>query len=389
MSQAYESVSVDEKRSTITTSKRSAPSLVEKFRSNGLHVIEVGLSGRFHWRNHQEGTEQLLRFCDSDARFQFPQVSELALSHRARGEHAMTDRLHTIALHAILTEKSEWLRLFGTTFASHTTTDAKVVIFGTERCIPPTIARKLGPRLFQISEIKSSTSSMPRIWSRSVVPDDHIAVIGMSCQVPGASDLSEFWEVLASGQSQHIEVPSTRFGMKTPWRDVEKGRKWYGNFMDNYDTFDHKFFKKSPREMESTDPQHRIILQLAYQAVEQSGYFGASSKAIDKHIGCYIGIGNVEYDRNIGCYPANAYSATGNLRSFVAGKVSHYFGWTGPSISVDTACSSSIVAIHNACRAILNGECTTALAGGVNVSHIWATTFGAAANHVSGIKTLD
>lgn len=117
--------------------------------------------------------------------------------------------------------------------------------------------------------------------------------------------------------------------------------------------------------MATTDPQHRVILQLAYQAVEQSGYFGITG--FDKHIGCYVGVGNVDYDRNIACHPANAYSATGNLRSFVAGKVSHYFGWTGPSLMVDTACSSSSVAIHHACRAIIDGECTAALAGGVNI----------------------
>ena len=187
----------------------------------------------------------------------------------------------------------------------------------------------------------------------------------MSGHLPGAKDLEDFWRMMAGGQSQHTEVPLERFGMETAWRELEPNRKWYGNFMQDYDTFDHKFFKKSPREMASTDPQHRLILQLAYQAVEQSGYFGFQD--IDKHVGCYMGVGNVEYDRNIACYPATAYSATGNLRSFIAGKVSHYFGWTGPSLTVDTACSSSAVAIHHACRAIIHGECTTALAGGVNV----------------------
>ena len=197
------------------------------------------------------------------------------------------------------------------------------------------------------------------------MPDDRIAVIGMSGHFPGAKDLDEFWDVLAGGQSQHKEVPPERFPMETPWRDSEPNHKWYGNFMDDYDTFDHKFFKKSPREMASTDPQHRVVLQLAYQAVEQSGYFG--SQAFNNHIGCYMGVGNNEYDRNIACYQPTAYSATGNLRSFIAGKVSHYFGWTGPSLTIDTACSSSAVAIHHACRAIINGECSTALAGGVNV----------------------
>lgn len=187
----------------------------------------------------------------------------------------------------------------------------------------------------------------------------------MSGHLPGAKDLDDFWHILASGKSQHVEVPTDRFKMETPWRGAESDRKWYGNFIQDHDTFDHKFFKKSPREMASTDPQHRLILQCAYQAVEQSGYF--RSRDIDAHIGCYMGVGNDEYDRNIACHPATAYSATGNLRSFIAGKVSHYFGWTGPSLTIDTACSSSAVAIHHACRAILHGECTTALAGGVNV----------------------
>jgi hypothetical protein len=223
---AYESVSVDEKRSTVTTSKQSAPNLVGKLRSSGLHVNEVALSGRFHWPQHQNGTEQLLRFCDSNPLFQFPHVSNLALSHRAKGEHAPTDRLHTIALHAILTQKSEWLRMFTITYTSHVTSDAKVLIFDPKRCLPPTIARKLGSRLVHVTQIDLSTSSIPRVLGCIEVPDDHIAMIGMSCHVPGGSDLSEFWEVLASGQSQHIEVASSRFGMETAWRAVDKGRKW-------------------------------------------------------------------------------------------------------------------------------------------------------------------
>jgi hypothetical protein len=182
----------------------------------------------------------------------------------------MTDRLHKIAQEGILSDKSEQLTFFGITFISHTTADAKVAVFGKERWIPPTTVRKLGPRLVQISEIKFPTSSMPHVSNCSVVPDDHVTVTGMSCHVPGVSDLSVFWEVLASGQSQYIEMTSLRFGTKTLWREVEKGRKRYGDFMGNYDTFDHKLFKKSPREMDLTNPQHGVILQLAYQAVEHS-----------------------------------------------------------------------------------------------------------------------
>jgi len=131
-----------------------------------------------------------------------------------------------------------------------------------------------------------------------------------------------------------MEVPAERFSMETTWRELDPKRKWYSHFIRDYDAFDHKFFKKTPREMVSTDPQHRFILQISYQAVEQSEYFGATD--FDKHIGCFMGIANVDYFDNIDGYPANAYSATGVLKSFLAGKIGHYFGWTGPSLTLDT-----------------------------------------------------
>ncbi|KAK4541030.1 hypothetical protein LTR36_008399 [Oleoguttula mirabilis] len=197
-------------------------------------------------------------------------------------------------------------------------------------------------------------------------PDhDAVAVVGMACCLPGAEDIHDFWELLCSGVSQHTEVPPARFAMKTPWRELDPTVKWYGNFIRDHDAFDHKFFRKSGREMASTDPQHRLMLQVAYQAVEQAGYFGRSIP--DKHIACFIGAGQVDYEHNIACAPATAYTATGTLRSFVAGKISHYFGWTGPSLTVDTACSTSAVALHLACRALLNDECDAALTGGVNI----------------------
>ncbi|RYP54696.1 hypothetical protein DL769_010301 [Monosporascus sp. CRB-8-3] len=372
---AYISVFVDEKRATVTVSKRVAPALVQQLKLAGAHVIDVALAGRFHWAKHQEDVDKLIQFCDKSQDFQFPDAARMVFSSRLEtgGQYLSAGSLHETALREILVKPSEWVRTFGVLYSSQLTSDdSRVTCFGPERCVPPTIARKLGSRLVHISDIDLSTSLLPAtLLGRNPTPplgelsNDRIAVIGMSCHVPGGEDLGEFWKMLCSGRSQHIEIPPERFGMETPWRELEPNRKWYGNFIQDYDTFDHKFFKKSPREMASTDPQHRLLLKLAYQAVEQSGYFGVPD--FDKHVGCYMGVGNVDYDRNIACYPANAYSATGNLRAFNAGKISHYFGWTGPSVTVDTACSSSCVAIHQACRAIIHGECTAALAGGVNV----------------------
>lgn len=359
----------------MTASKKTAPVLIEQLKLSGVRIADVALSGRFHWLRHQEDAENLMSFCGRNPEFQFPDASMMVLPSRigTEGEYLSSGSPHEIALREILVKPAQWFSMCSHIYSSQlSTNDATVICFGPERCVPPTIAKRLGSHLAHISDINLSTSMLRALLLGQSstppfedLPDDRIAVIGMSCHVPGAEDLEGFWRILASGQSQHTEVPSERFSMQTAFRELESNRKWYGNFIQDYDAFDHKFFKKSPREMASTDPQHRLILQLAYQAVEQSGYFGVPN--FNKHIGCYVGVGNVDYDRNIACHPANAYSATGNLRSFIAGKVSHHFGWTGPSLTVDTACSSSSVAIHQACRAIINGECTSALAGGVNV----------------------
>lgn len=370
MFQAYISVVADEKRLTITTTHQEVDRLSQQLRLSGIHVTDLGLNGRFHYEKHRHDVEQLIQ--NLPLSFRFPDASKLAFASRshAGGQYLNKGDLHDLALHAILVEQCQWLDAISLIHSSKLVPDdASVLCFGPERSIPPTIARTLGSRV--ISTSRMSTSDLARyVFAKQDAvngssEDEGIAVVGMACKLPGAEDLEEYWDILTRGESQHTEVPSARFSMETPWRPSDGKRTWYGNFISDPDVFDHKFFKKSPREMESTDPQHRLMLQTAYQAVEQSGYFQSSTS--DKHIGCFLGVGNVDYEDNIACYPGNAYCATGNLKSFTAGKVSHYFGWTGPSLTIDTACSSSSVAIHQACRSILHGECTAALAGGVNI----------------------
>ncbi|CVL03420.1 probable polyketide synthase [Fusarium mangiferae] len=197
-----------------------------------------------------------------------------------------------------------------------------------------------------------------------------IAVVGMAIKVAGADDVQEFSQMLRTGKSQHELIGPDRLMMDTLFREEEKdpSRNWYGNFIRDVDAFDHKFFKRSPRESTTMDPQQRLFLQAAYQAVEQSGYFTENDNGGDKdkrHVGVYVGACAADYEHHVACHSANAFTATGNLKSFVPGKVSHYFGWTGPSMTFDTACSSSAVAIHTACQNLLSGECSAALAGGI------------------------
>lgn len=255
-------------------------------------------------------------------------------------------------------------------------------------------------------EFRQQEDGLDRLWK-----DSDIAVVGMACKVPGADSVNEFWDLLAAGRSQHQEIemgaglggggedkssPSARLFAEGPFRTAthDQSRRWFANLLDNPGHFDHRFFRKTAREAESMDPQQRLLLQVAYQAVAMSGYLREAGRVDDvddagdkdehhdaRNVGCFVGVHLSEYDDNVAGHAANVFSATGNLQSFIAGRVSHHFGWRGPSLTVDTACSSSMAAIHQACQAIASGECTGALAAGVNVlagSGLWFQNLAAA-----------
>ncbi|KAI9044398.1 non-reducing polyketide synthase spyA [Aspergillus affinis] len=196
-------------------------------------------------------------------------------------------------------------------------------------------------------------------------PGNAIAVVGMSCKVPGAQSPDEFWDLLRNGKCMASEVPQTRIPLQSHWRSHGMA-SMRGNFLDEVDVFDHQFFGKSSREAAAMDPQQRLLLEVTYHALEGADYFRPGRER-DSNIGCYIGGFSNDYIDNLASHPAGAFTALGCLRSFQTGRVSHFFGWTGPSITFDTACSSSTVAIDAACKDILLGNCTAAIAGGVSV----------------------
>lgn len=360
----------------MTTSAGTASSLQQRLRAAGVIATELALLGRFHYEPYQDDVQYLISFCDKLPQLQFPEASALILPTRSSsgGELITQGKLHHIALRSILLEHSRWHQTFSAMHSSRLKhKDSLLILLGPERCVPPSFTKVLSSQVIHMTNFEEAQTRLsidalklqtfpepPRSYS-----ENDIAVIGMSCKVAGADDVEEFWKVLCTGESQHIEVPKERFEFETQWRDVDSRRKWFGNFVRDHDVFDHKFFKKSPREVGSQDPQQRLMMQSAYQAVEQSGYL--NSPSVNKHVGCFIGVCAVDYENNVACHPPNAFTATGNLKSFIAGKISHYFGWTGPGVTIDTACSASAVAIHQACRAIIHGECNAALAGGTTV----------------------
>nr|AOO87089.1 polyketide synthase [Alternaria alternantherae] len=193
---------------------------------------------------------------------------------------------------------------------------------------------------------------------------DGIAIVGMGCKFPGADSIEEYWNLLDAGRSMVTEPPKGRFPSHEHARSTDRS-VFFGNYINDIESFDNRFFKKSGREAASMDPQQRLLLEVAYQALESAGFFGPREQDLD--VGCFVGVCASDYNDNVASHPANAFSTLGTLRAFLTGRISHFFGLTGPSITYDTACSSSAVAIDAACKAIAHGDCTSALAGGVSL----------------------
>ncbi|QUC19081.1 uncharacterized protein UV8b_03322 [Ustilaginoidea virens] len=372
--EAYASVLYDDNRATVTTSTRTVAALRSHLQSSGVTTNDTEFHGRFHAGSlYGSDLEQLLSFCKTRPAFQLAHASRLVLPTRINSETVLSGRENPVeaASRAFVVQQFDWIRTFRAAVSGSLQNRAsRVIEFGPERCVPPTLLRRLNNQVTHF-DFESGVSSSRRKQSARTAPaiaDNDVAVIGMACSVAGAQDVDQYWDLLLEGRSQHRElVPNDRFVMESAFRPHESGndkKKWFGNFLDDHDAFDCRFFKKSPREALHMDPQQRLILQTAYQAVAQSGYY--HRRRVNRRIGCYIGCVANDYENNISHTTPTAFSATGALRSYIAGKVSHYFGWTGPGMTLDTACSASTVAIDLACKSILSGDCVAALAGGTN-----------------------
>ncbi|BCS24259.1 putative polyketide synthase [Aspergillus puulaauensis] len=379
---AYISVILDDARATVTVSERLAPKLARQLRAAGVTAIQLAFRGQLHspTAERERLTEAVIELCHAMPGLQYPDAARLALPINQVDGHETG--LVGMVLRSMLVKQLDW-----TSTASKLALDKELsrVEFGFDRPLPPPVVRAFGAKLDYTEVDVPKDRRQPHDKDSEPVDaepvhvaeprqkEEAIAVVGMSLKVAGANDLDEFQQMLKTGQSQHQLITDDRMTPNMMFRDKDASRKWYGNFVRDPDAFDHKFFKKSPRESMAIDPQGRLSLEAAYQALEQSGYFNelamtsAAEQERKKHVGVYVGLCSYEYDSNVHCHPPSAFTTTGELRSFIPGRVSHYFGWTGPSLTFDTACSSSTVALHNACRDLLSGEVPAALCGGVNV----------------------
>ncbi|MGW1768463.1 type I polyketide synthase, partial [Streptomyces sp. NPDC002073] len=197
----------------------------------------------------------------------------------------------------------------------------------------------------------------------SPVPDDSIAVVGLSCRFPGAPGPAAFWRLLAEGASAVGPVPDGRPGLSADAVARPAGH------LGRIDTFDPEFFGISPREAAVMDPQQRLVLELAWESLEHAGILPADLR--DSAAGVFIGAIWDDYAKLAHGHGADAvthHSITGTSRSIIANRVSYVLGLQGPSLVVDTGQSSSLVAVQLACESLRSGESSVALAGGVSLN---------------------
>lgn len=208
--------------------------------------------------------------------------------------------------------------------------------------------------------------------SETSVPEP-IALIGSGCRFPGeASSPSKLWDLISNPRDLLSEIPKDRFdpkGFYHPNGERHGATNVAHSYLLSEDVrhFDTSFFSINPREAESMDPQHRILLETVYESLESAGLQMKDMQGSET--GVYVGLMTNDYHdlqlRDMETIPM--YTGTGTTRSILSNRISYFFDWKGPSMTIDTACSSSLIAVHQAVQSLRSGECSVALAAGANL----------------------
>ncbi len=203
---------------------------------------------------------------------------------------------------------------------------------------------------------------------------ENIAIIGLGCRFPKAETPEAYWDLISNGIDAITEVPVDRWNVDEfyapqPATPGKMNTRW-GGFLSQVDGFDPLFFNISPREAERIDPQQRLFLEVAWEALEQAGL--DTHKLAGTQTGVFVGMSSVNYDqflfKNVSdLTQISAYDGLGTTMSVSANRLSYLLDLKGPSLAVETACSSSLVALHLASQSLRTGETKLCIVGGVNL----------------------
>ena len=224
--------------------------------------------------------------------------------------------------------------------------------------------------LIQIRQLKSQLKEKDKSNHKP------ISVLGMACRLPGLNKVYDntFWDFLLQAKSSISTIPQERWD-NSKYYDPDQTKSGYtysskGSFFSDVSSFDSSFFGISPREALYIDPQHRFMMECAWEALEDAGIPPRSLKG--QNLGVFMAQCSDDYHQIINTLDRREqldyYSGTGTGRSMIAGRLSYILGTHGPSIQVDTSCSSSLAALHLAVQSIRAGECDVAVVGGVQIN---------------------
>jgi acyl transferase domain-containing protein/NADPH:quinone reductase-like Zn-dependent oxidoreductase/acyl carrier protein len=213
-----------------------------------------------------------------------------------------------------------------------------------------------------------------RVEELEAASREPIAIVGMACCFPGGVNTpDDYWNLLEQKRDAVSEIPCQRMPLnaifdpnpQTPGKTYSRS----AGMLDSPGDFDAEFFGISPREAVSMDPQHRLLLEASWEALESAGI---NPKGLaGQNAGVFIGITTSEYSQLLQRIAPReelgAYVLQGSALNAAAGRLSYFYGLNGPSLAIDTACSSSLVAIDRACRSLREGETEMAIAAGVNI----------------------
>ncbi|MCM3925914.1 phosphopantetheine-binding protein, partial [Frankia sp. AiPs1] len=232
----------------------------------------------------------------------------------------------------------------------------------------PRRTQNLGQVPAQVQRVATSGPQPPAgARTEPLAADPGIAVIGMSCRLPGAATPTDFWELLCGRRETAGELPAAR--RRDPvWARLAGQAARRGSYLDDIAAFDAPFFRISPREARLLDPQQRLFLEAAWEALEHAG---CPADTLDgRPVGVYAGLSMADYQflvaDDLDGESLTLHHGTGTSFSVLAGRLSYILGLRGPSMTVDTACSSALTAVHLACQALRAGDCETAVVGGAS-----------------------